>query len=66
MIVSSTWLGIIAGLLTLIIWWAKWWMNRNDETQKEKKDAKTKISDAASSGDVSRINGIIQWLRRKT
>ena len=51
-------LGIAGTLFTL-------WMKSDAEKKKEKSDAKQKIEDDVSSGDVSRINNSVQRLRSK-
>lgn len=50
-------LGLAGTIFTL-------WLKRNDQITKEREDAKKEISDAIASGDISRINGIINKLRR--
>lgn len=51
----------VAGVVLLVI---QLWAKANDTKAKEKADAKKETKDAVDSGDVSRINAVIQRLRR--
>lgn len=58
-------LTVIGLALMLAIYIAQWWFKRNDKTQKAKDDLDKEIKEAIASGDVSRINNVIQRLRGK-
>lgn len=61
----ATILQIILGLVGLAATVFIWWTNNDAEKKKEKSDAKEKISNDVKSGDVSYINSLVMWLRRK-
>lgn len=50
-------------LITLGILFFSWWTNKDAAKQKERDATEKEISDAVASGDISRINAIIQRLR---
>jgi hypothetical protein len=53
-------LALLGLFMTVLSWWMK-----NDSAKKEEKDAtKKEIHEAIASGDVGRINAIVQRLRR--
>lgn len=58
-------LTVIGLALMLAIYIAQWWFKRNDKTQKAKDGLDKEIKEAIASGDVSRINNVIQRLRGK-
>ena len=64
MIEQASTLTVIGLLLTLIIKAMQWFSQMSDKKQKERDAIKKDISDAVYSGDVSRINAIVQQLRR--
>lgn len=64
MIEQASTLTVIGLLLTLIIKAMQWFFQMSDKKQKERDAIKKDISDAVYSGDVSRINAIVQQLRR--
>lgn len=57
------WAGI-SGLITLAVMVLKLWIDNENAKEAKFNATKQAISDAVTSGDISRINGIIQQLRR--
>lgn len=53
----------IGGLITLAVMILKLWADHSAQIQKEHDDAIQNIKDATASGDVSRINAVINSLR---
>lgn len=64
MIEPLSWLTVIGLILITTIKMMDWWTKKNDVAQKAKDDLKKQIDDAVASGDVSRLNDIINRLRR--
>lgn len=56
-------LKIILALLGLASSVFVWWVKNDSEKKKRVAERKQEIKDAVNSGDVSRINSIIQQLR---
>lgn len=53
-------LALISLASTVLVWWIK----ANNDDKAEKSRRKEDIKDAVFSGDVSRINAVIQRLRK--
>lgn len=55
---------LILALISLIGPVLSWLIQKNQKSEQERKDRKQEIKDAVFSGDVSRINAIVQRLRK--
>ena len=58
-------LKIVLALLSLASSVFVWWIKNDTEKKKAVADRKQEIKDAVYSGDVARINAIVDQLRRK-
>ena len=56
---------VILALLSLASSVFIWWIKNDTEKKKAVADRKEEIKDAVYSGDVARINAIVDGLRRK-
>lgn len=60
----AAWLTVIGAILQVVLLLLQSHYSKESDVKQSKADKAKEISDAVASGDISRINSVVQQLRR--